>query len=337
VRSRLAAAALVACVACGVASAPAEAASINWTPEVLTYSAGPGEVNNLAVSTSGGEIRLQDVVDISIPAECRRLADVVVCASATTVHVALEDGNDRIVIVGQTPPVSAHGDAGNDTLEAGTTPAELFGDQGDDVLDGGPASDALYGDPGNDRILGRSGNDKLVGDDGKDTLEGGTGRDSIEAQDFDLVEEGTDDRDRVRCGPGTDSARLANGDTGVIPASRGRDIVTDDCERVDLGLGGGAVRLPDPLIAGGRLRIAVPCFADGGRAPCRARVAARTAGGQPFGSGRAAIPSRRRMLVALTPTPVGGRLAAGSAPFTVRIAVSVTGERTTAFALRVHP
>jgi Ca2+-binding RTX toxin-like protein len=72
------------------------------------------------------------------------------------------------------------------------------GTAGEDTLRGTVRNDVLFGRQGADRLYGLAGSDRLVGGRGRDRLVGGAGKDRLEAVD--------ESRDRVRCGPGRDTA-----------------------------------------------------------------------------------------------------------------------------------
>ncbi|MEW6094083.1 MAG: hypothetical protein AB1531_08980, partial [Chloroflexota bacterium] len=107
------------------------------------------------------------------------------------------EGNDGLIATGLDIPVEFHGgvgddtlaasnhvdsvlygDAGNDSLTAGTQGDELYGGNGNDTLTGGAGDDILDGGRDNDIITGGAGNDIITGGSGNDTLTGGTGDDT---------------------------------------------------------------------------------------------------------------------------------------------------------------
>jgi Ca2+-binding RTX toxin-like protein len=89
-------------------------------------------------------------------------------------------GNDRIAISGSlSQPATLFGNAGNDTLVAGSGNAEISGGDGNDRIFGGAGNDTLCGDAGNDVISGGAGNDTLFGEAGNDVLSGGAGDDLL--------------------------------------------------------------------------------------------------------------------------------------------------------------
>lgn len=79
------------------------------------------------------------------------------------------EGDDTIDLSGVTSGVKyeIYGDAGGDTITAGTTgtgAALLVGGAGDDTLTGGKGGDTLIGGTGSDTLWGKDGNDWLIGD-----------------------------------------------------------------------------------------------------------------------------------------------------------------------------
>jgi Ca2+-binding RTX toxin-like protein len=74
-------------------------------------------------------------------------------------------------------PVTANGEAGNDTLRGGFGNDSLSGGDGDDFLFGSDGNDTLTGGNGDDYMVGGAGDDSLIADFGHDQLYGGTGAD----------------------------------------------------------------------------------------------------------------------------------------------------------------
>jgi Ca2+-binding RTX toxin-like protein len=105
---------------------------------------------------------------------------------------------------------------------AGTGVGEvIFGYGADDVIRGGGGHDCLLGGRGNDVLRGENGDDRLTGGSGRDRLVGGAGTNAYDAgSGNDAVDAVNGRRETVRCGPGTDSARVDRNDR------------TSGCERV---------------------------------------------------------------------------------------------------------
>jgi hypothetical protein len=76
--------------------------------------------------------------------------------NVTNAHgtVVGNDLNNRITArPGDTRPLNAQGNGGDDTITGGAGNDALFGGEGDDTLDGGPGTDHLDGGPGNNTLL----------------------------------------------------------------------------------------------------------------------------------------------------------------------------------------
>jgi Ca2+-binding RTX toxin-like protein len=92
----------------------------------------------------------------------------------------------------------------------GTAASEIvFGYGGDDRIRGASGHDCLLGGRGNDKLLGEAGDDRLTGGSGNDVLTGGAGTNAYDAgRGNDVVYAANKRRELVRCGPGTDHARV---------------------------------------------------------------------------------------------------------------------------------
>lgn len=128
-------------------------------------------------------------------------------------------GNDRITMRGTgvgrplaaVAPVALEGEAGDDTIIAGTVETRLNGAAGDDVLTGGDSADELLGGAGVDRLAGGGGPDQLFGGVGQDVLDGGEGDDLLD---------GGPDGDVLRGGGGFDTVTYADPSrTGPVEVS----------------------------------------------------------------------------------------------------------------------
>jgi RTX calcium-binding nonapeptide repeat (4 copies)/Thrombospondin type 3 repeat len=119
---------------------------------------------------------------------------------------------------------------GEDPDPAGGRPAgrcgnDVLGTAGNDRLVGTPSSDKLRGRRGNDRLRGKPGADCVRGGRGKDGVNGGPGRDTITGGGGgDGLNARDGKRDVVRCGSGTDRARVDE-----------KDVVAPSCEQVRVG------------------------------------------------------------------------------------------------------
>jgi hypothetical protein len=333
--------AVMAVLVLAAAAAPASAGTLSMNERAITYTASPGEQNDVRLDVAETTFFVADGAGVQAPAECHAERGGWLCPrprSLDLVAVNLGDADDHFAggrnVLDPLAIYRVSGGPGNDALGAGESGVSLLGEGGDDVLRGGPGDDRLSGGDGNDRVSGGDGADDVLGGRGKDTLSGGPGRDYLDADDFG----GAPERDRVRCGPGTDDANLEALDADAEGARRSPDVVTDDCERVRVGLMGGAVELLDPPVRTGRLRLYIPCSTGIGLLPCHSRAAARTPDGRLVGSDRRQIPAETAALVGLEPhTAFGRQVYARSEPYTLRVALSVGPGQSTAFALRIDP
>jgi hypothetical protein len=142
------------------------------------------EGSNLLLSAEAGD-------SLSAPGVCaRRSASSVSCPQgpSTVVNVDLRGGDDALTVtLPDAPALSlvASGGAGNDGLDAS-----------------GAASGALRGDAGDDRLLAGRGAFDVIGGAGNDELVGGPAGSHTRF----LADAAPDGADRVRGGPGADSA-----------------------------------------------------------------------------------------------------------------------------------
>jgi Ca2+-binding RTX toxin-like protein len=190
-----------ACAAAlAVAPAAAHAATISADGAGhYTYSAAPGEKNNLSLqfSDDGTSVVFYSygVPVTSLPAGCTNddSGQSPTCTVApSSVSVSLADGDDSFNRSGiDTVPVTVDGGDGADWLR---------GDDGADTLRGGPGKDKLEGFKGDDNLDGGDGDDEVDGAAGADTLQGGAGNDLLHPDDFN-----DPSADVVDGGPGIDS------------------------------------------------------------------------------------------------------------------------------------
>lgn len=124
-----------------------------------------------------------------------------------SIEIRADDGDDIIIAVLVTDPMTVYGEAGNDTVKSGLA---------DDSIVGGPGADNLRGTQGNDIILGGSGDDSLRGQVGDDTLEGGDGNDTLKgAENNDSLHGGKGD-DEIEGGEGDDTLAGSGGDDTLL-------------------------------------------------------------------------------------------------------------------------
>jgi Ca2+-binding RTX toxin-like protein len=160
-RMTLAVVAALAATAALAFAAPAPAAVISIDGDHYTYTAAPGEANDLRITyyTADAEILFDDrvAIDASQAGGC-----VVVSGDPSNIACPIADGT--VVDLGDQNDYFEGGDGG-EVVHGGAGNDDVRGDGGDDVLDGGPGDDDLEkGSPAS-----RAGNDLIVGGDGTDT------------------------------------------------------------------------------------------------------------------------------------------------------------------------
>ncbi len=162
------AAAGLALAAPGIASG----ATVSVSNGKATFTAAPGEVNNLTLSTQlhplGVTFSDSGAGSVTAGSGCTQVtATTVGCAEPITrVAVDLGDGNDTLTDKLSLTPVTADGGSGDDVLTGGAPDDTLIGGAGDDVLNGGGGNDTLDGGPGTDSFDGGPGNDTILSRDG---------------------------------------------------------------------------------------------------------------------------------------------------------------------------
>jgi Ca2+-binding RTX toxin-like protein len=153
--------ALVAFFGTALRPTAAEASTASVAAGVLTYSANPGEVNDVTVSTNGLFKRITDTgATISPGLGCVSILSTIVDCSAV-VSAVINAGDEADTVAVSVPLASVlNGGDGNDNLTGGTGIDTLNGGNDDDVLDGGTGADLLNGGSGIDTVsyAGRSGN-----------------------------------------------------------------------------------------------------------------------------------------------------------------------------------
>lgn len=253
----------------------AGAATVTSDGATLTYTAAPGEQNDLTIteplSATGGaafvylvEDRGADII-VLLPGTCAGVTlprnpliqkrQWIACVATQGVTVDLGDGNDRAFLTVNAVRTTATGGEGNDTLRSTASAygqqADLFGGPGDDTLIAGDAPNLLDGGPGDDELRGAGdtpGEDTLIGGDGNDVLYGDRdpppaihnsdhGEDRIFGGAGNDLLDGGPDGDWLDGGPGEDSFR-ADGDPEEDP--QGDDtIISDDGIGEPVTCGGG--------------------------------------------------------------------------------------------------
>jgi Ca2+-binding RTX toxin-like protein len=179
-----------------------------------------------------------------------------------TLRIMAGDGNDRVSLEGlaQKVPldgrIEVFGEAGDDTIDAGTYQGKtlLDGGAGNDQLTGGLVSDNLFGGDGNDTLIGGAGNDTLAGGLGDDSLDGGTGDDRLfgDSAPLTLVINGVE-RSALQLGPiGTIFTPPPGGNDTVIGGAGNDFIDGGSGDDTLLGDSGGILQVGgnDTLIGG---------------------------------------------------------------------------------------
>lgn len=249
-------------IALATAPSPAVASTVEVTDGVMTFTAAPGEANdvNLGAGPTGRSFRAvvwDKGSEVELGAGCTPVdyADAI-CTGVETIVVLLGDGDDQYgdsESLAQPPKVS--GEAGDDVLEsrAGVRGRQLSGGPGDDHLEaagaqadpivmlGSGGNDSLavrshapsrqYGGKGDDTLLGNRSDDLIRGAAGRDTITGGSGADELYGDAEADTITGGNDADRVESGPGRDSVRLRDGAADTLDCS-----FSDDLVRFDRGL-----------------------------------------------------------------------------------------------------
>lgn len=211
------------------AVASASVVGMLGSSELLVFGL-PGEKNDIAIRYSpagatgpaqvSDQIVVEDAVGV-VPDPAGRLPEgacanlvptAVTCDTRVigAIRVALNDGNDRLVVNAKGAalparfPVAVGGGDGNDVIRGGLGGSQLFGEAGNDIVAGWSGDDLLGGGPGSDGLLGFEGDDTLKGGPGADALFGQKGRDRLFGEagiDVLLARDGRRDR-VVNCGPG---------------------------------------------------------------------------------------------------------------------------------------
>lgn len=98
----------------------------------------------------------------------------------TVIATATEDtGDARTATVVLPVTIAAAGDAGNDTVDAGSGNDRVYAGGGSDAVYGGDGDDTIFDGDGNDLVQAGRGNDVIYGGSGDDRVHGGRGDDVI--------------------------------------------------------------------------------------------------------------------------------------------------------------
>jgi Ca2+-binding RTX toxin-like protein len=254
---------LVVLVSLAAAPAPASAAALRNNAGELQYFASSGEVNQLVVTRSGGDVVFTDTGGVAVHSTPPCIVPnanqphVATCpaAGATRIYVDVSDGSDSVD--NQVPVLESTlvGDTGRDTLSGSDGPDFLVGGDETDTLRGRGAGDFLVGEANADsgptefeELSGGDGDDQLQGGPGKDDLVGGEGSDTVDYLDRDVgvsVTLGNRAADDGEPGEG-DAVNLADSSVEHILGGRGNDTLVGDAGNNRI-----TGRLGDDTIEGG--------------------------------------------------------------------------------------
>lgn len=204
-----------------LASGSAHASSVSGGRGFVTFSAQPGEANDVHIGSGSSSDHLL-VRDSGAALEAlsgcvaidAHTADCTVGPSVGRLNASLrlDDGNDRAVV---DPPTWSliDGGAGDDQL----TGCELLGGDGNDALTGCDGGVVLTGGAGDDLLEGGNGNDNLDGGMGRDTLHGGPGDDVL----LSAVNYYETTADYLDGGAGRDDLSYGTGRTSTVDLAAG--------------------------------------------------------------------------------------------------------------------
>jgi hypothetical protein len=320
-----------------------------------SYSAAPGEVNDLTIRRTGSDLVFTDsgaAITAHWPGNPCVLspdAHTATCptqGARTDVDVALGDGADTADLAVGNPGVEGvlsvvDGGAGNDEIvvEGGGT---LRGGTGDDTLSIAATwtlSSAILGQDGADHITGGPATDLISGGPGTDVIDGAGGNDSVYDNSPDLQTDG--EADELRGGAGNDQL-YARGGVDTLEAGDGDDTIfaadaitaagsstaaTPDV--IDCGTGTDGVLLdaPDTTTACETLHVGcsglttTPWVLPIG--PCPPPLVT----GGDGGSGAAAAGAAPSPTPAPAPAPIAARPKPAPAPLTAKLKLSITRAR----------
>jgi len=202
---------------------------------VVEYSAGAGEVNNVAIGGNlATELEISDT-GASISGCTAAGSGGVRCPiSAQGAIVAVDLGNrDDALIFNRAFQTLIRGRAGDDRITGGFGTDEALGGAGEDRMTGRGGGDFFFGEEGPDRLGGGSGDDILDGGSGLDSLNGGSGRDILRGREGDDVLFGGPGVDEFFGLAGNDRINSRDGIREIVDCGAGlRDLVVADATDV---------------------------------------------------------------------------------------------------------
>ena len=216
-----------------VIPAVAGASDVSRTGNVITFTAAPGEANNVHIFVQNfAYTRVEDTAGLTASGDCTPTVDAPATAANCgpqqfpDFNVTLGDGNDtfRVDDENEFGTFNVDGGPGDDNIiQSGH--GTVHGGDGNDYVGGSDGDDHVYGDAGNDTVRGFAGNDVVDGGSGQDIIEGDHttfytdgGSDTINSRDGEI--------DQVECGFGADTVTADSID--VIEGG-------GECESVDFG------------------------------------------------------------------------------------------------------
>jgi hypothetical protein len=188
------------------APAAAQASTVSRTGSTITFTAAPGETNDVRISSGPIGLVITDTAGLTAAGDCTQVSPTEAnCGVDGDFVISLGDGNDSLFEAGSFRPVHVDGGPGDDKLQGDQAVDVFHGGAGKDEIDGGGGADQLFGDAGDDYLKGGTGDDQLDGGSGKDVLEGDGhlycacdgGNDTINSRDGEY--------DRGTCGAGYDT------------------------------------------------------------------------------------------------------------------------------------
>jgi Ca2+-binding RTX toxin-like protein len=258
-----AAAVVVTALAAFASPALASTALLTQDPEygdsTVTYTASPGEHNDLTVTASLDNVTFDDAgpgVVVTAGRGCDQIgphtARCYPRSDPIHTNVTAGDEDDSVRFIAgadASGSFSVSGGAGDDTLAAGDQGAALDGGEGVDTLLGGAGGDSIVGGPGGDTITAGAGRDSITPDGpdaapAADVIDGGPGRDSVSyterttAVDVDLERPegngGPGENDTIRGVEGVSSGSGPN----VLRGNEAGNVLTGGGPDVIVGRGG---------------------------------------------------------------------------------------------------
>ena len=226
------------------AGAMAATVSVDQATGALTYTAAPGELNNVRIAVQdGGAVTVSDLsAPLSAGAGCAADGqDRATCSGGTITRLLIDTGDldDSVDLAGGLP-ATIDGGAGKDLLRGGAGADALRGGAGDDVLDGRGAADQMAGGEGVDTAdySSRTAGVRVDVDTGPDDGEAGEGDTVVEIENVD----GGAGTDTLIGGAGANQLSGGAGDD-VLTGGSGDDTLTGGpgVDVFDAGAGNDAV------------------------------------------------------------------------------------------------